>query len=136
MKRFFATLLVLAAAVALSFAGEMKSGDKMKSHASDMKPQTYTGHLVDVACATENAEKPKADFAMKHSKKCLTMPECEESGYALVTADNKVLKFDAAGNDQAKKLIAATDKDKDWKVSVTGTMTADNLLKVDKIALQ
>lgn len=123
MKRISGILLILAAAAALAFAGGMKS-------------QTITGHLVDVACASENAEKPKADFAAKHSKKCLTMPECEESGYAVLTADNKVIKFDKDGNEQAKKLIAATDKDKDWKVSVTGTMNKDNTLKVEKLALQ
>src|SRR3954471_2746916 len=122
MKRISGVLLVLAAAAAIAFAAD--------------KPKTMTGTLVDVACATENAEKPKADFAAKHSKRCLTMPECEESGYALVTADNQVIKFDKDSNEQAKKLIAATDKDKDWKVSVTGTMNKDNTLKVEKLALQ
>jgi hypothetical protein len=122
MKRIPAILALLTVASVLAVASD--------------KPQTLNGYLVDVACASENAEKPKADFGAKHSKKCLTMPECEESGYALVTADNKVIKFDAASNEQAKKLIAATDKDKDWKVAVTGTMKQDNTLKVEKITLQ
>jgi len=64
------------------------------------------------------------------------MPECEESGYALLTADNKLIKFDKDSNESAKKFIAATDHDKDWKVSVTGTINADNTMKVEKLALQ
>jgi hypothetical protein len=122
MKRILGTLAVLAlAAMAM---------------ASEMKPQTMSGYLVDVACASENAEKPKADFGMKHSKKCLTMPECEESGYALLTDDNKVIKFDAASNEKVKKMIATTDKEKDWKVAVAGTMNQDHTLKVDTITLK
>ena len=124
MKRVFAMLFVLALAAAAAFAG------------NSAKSQTINGYLVDVACASENAEKPKADFGMKHSKKCLTMPECEESGYAVLTDDNKVIKFDKESNEMAKKLIASTDKDKDWKAAVTGTLNPDNTLKVQKITLQ
>ena len=124
MKRLSALLFVVTLAAAAAFAG------------SSAKSQTINGYLVDVACASENAEKPKADFGMKHSKKCLTMPECEESGYAVMTDDNKVIKFDKESNEMAKKLIASTDKDKDWKVAVTGTMNADNTLKVAKLDLK
>jgi hypothetical protein len=124
-NRVLGTIIVLAL-TAIAFAADHKPA----------KSQTITGHLVDVACATENAEKPKADFAAKHSKRCLQMPECEESGYALLTADNKLIKFDKDSNESAKKFIAATDHDKDWKVSVTGTINADNTMKVEKLALQ
>ncbi|MDP9267888.1 MAG: hypothetical protein M3P27_06125 [Acidobacteriota bacterium] len=122
----FVLTLVLTLAV-LAFAADNKSA---------AKSQTINGHLVDVACASENIEKPKADFGAKHSKKCLQMAECEESGYAVLTADNKLIKFDKASNDSAKKFIAATEHDKDWKVAVTGSLNKDNTLKVDKIALQ
>jgi hypothetical protein len=126
-NRILGTLIVLTFVLTLAFAADTKSA---------AKPQTINGTLVDVACASENAEKPKADFATKHSKKCLQMPECEESGYAVLTADNKLIKFDKVSNESAKKFIAATDHDKDWKVAVTGTMNKDNTLKVDKLALQ
>jgi hypothetical protein len=95
--------------------------------------QTISGHLVDVSCATEDGAKP--GFGAKHSKKCLQMPECEESGYALLTADNKVIKFDKAGNATAKQFIAKTDKDKDWKVNVTGDVAGDNMT-VQSLELQ
>jgi len=120
MKRILAILAVLALS-ALALAGDMK---------------TMTGHLVDVACASENIEKPKADFATKHSKQCLQMPECEESGYGLLTSDNKLIKFDKASNEQAKQFIATTNKDRDWSVAVTGTVNADSTLKVSSIKLQ
>jgi hypothetical protein len=95
--------------------------------------KTISGHLVDVSCATDDGSKP--GFGAKHSKKCLQMPECEESGYALLTADNKVIKFDKAGNATAKQFIAKTDKDKDWKVNVTGDVSGDNMT-VQSLELQ
>ena len=109
------------------------------SFAADTKPasqkQTIQGHLVDVACATENAQKPKAGFAEKHDKDCLTMPDCVETGYSVLTADNKVIKFDKQGNEQAKKLIAETNKKADWKIAVTGTVNGDTIA-VDSLKLQ
>ena len=125
-NRILGTLAIVALA-AIAFAHDAKAS---------AKSQTMNGYLVDVSCASDNAEKPKADFGPKHSKRCLQMPECEESGYALVTADGKVIKFDKDSNETAKKFIAATEHDRDWKVAVTGTMNTDNTLKVDKLALQ
>lgn len=91
------------------------------------------GHLVDLACSREEGQKP--GFGAKHSKECLQMPECAKSGYGVLTADKKVIKFDAAGNEKAKKFIAELTKDKDIRVNVTGTMNGDHL-SVSKIELQ
>jgi hypothetical protein len=88
---------------------------------------TVQGTLVDVACATANAKKPKADFAVKHSKDCLQMPDCAESGYAVLTSDNKIIRFDAKGNELAKAAIDKTKKENDLKVSVTGKVSGDQI---------
>jgi hypothetical protein len=112
-------------AVAALLAGTLFAGSTQK----------IDGHLVDVACATENAAKPKPGFAAKHSKDCLQMAECEASGYAIVTADNKVIKLDAKGNDTAKKLIAGSKKDADFKASASGTLEGDTLT-VESLTLQ
>jgi hypothetical protein len=94
---------------------------------------TVKGTLVDLACAREDGAKP--DFGAKHSKDCLQMPDCEKSGYGVMTADKKVIRFDAAGNAQAKKFIADLKKAKDIRVEVTGAVTGDSM-SVSKIALQ
>src|SRR3954469_8680797 len=125
MKKILGTLALLALAAA-TFAADKPAA----------KSQKIEGYLVDVACGTENAQKPKADFGAKHSKNCLQMPECEESGYAVLTSDDKIVKFDKASNEQAKAFIANTNRERDWKVPVNRTMNPDNPLKVDSIALQ
>jgi hypothetical protein len=94
---------------------------------------TVKGTLVDLACAREDGS--KAGFGAKHSKDCLQMPDCEKSGYGVMTADKKVIRFDKAGNDQAKKFIAEMKKAKDIQVEVTGAVTGDTMT-VSKIVLQ
>src|SRR4051812_48674428 len=75
--------------------------------AAASKKVSLEGTLVDVACATERAGDLEA-LGIKHTKKCLQMPDCDKSGFAVLTADDKVIPFDAAGNDLARKLIAQT----------------------------
>jgi hypothetical protein len=102
----------------------------LSAFAADTKIQ---GYLVDIACASEEGQ--RANFGAKHSKDCLQMPDCAKSGYGLLTDDKKVIKFDAASNEKAKQFIADLKKEKDIKVSVTGTVNGERMT-VSKIELQ
>lgn len=115
MKKF---LMILFAAVSIS------------AFAADT---TVKGYLVDLACAAEDGSKP--GFGAKHSKDCLQMPDCQKSGYGVLTNDKKVIKFDKAGNEQAKKFIADMKKTKDVQVNVSGNVNGDTM-SVSKIELQ
>lgn len=94
---------------------------------------TVKGYLVDIQCATE--EKHSLSFAATHKKACLQMDDCAASGYAVLTADKKVIKFDKAGNEQAKKFIADLNKVRDIRINVTGKVKGDTIA-VSKIELQ
>ncbi len=115
MKKF---VMILFAAVSLS------------AFAADT---TVKGYLVDLACSAEEGGKP--DFGVKHTKNCLQMPDCVSSGYGVLTDSKKVVKFDKAGNEQAKKFIAGVNKSNDIKVSVQGEVKGDTMT-VSKIELQ
>jgi hypothetical protein len=95
---------------------------------------TVKGYLVDLECATSDEGK-KANFGADHTKDCLQMPDCVNRGYGVLTPDKKIIRFDAAGNDQAKKFIADLKKEKDVRVTVTGAVTG-NSMTVSKIELQ
>jgi hypothetical protein len=97
--------------------------------------QTISGHLVDLACAAENSARPDSKFGATHDKSCLQMPDCEKSGYGVLTSDNKVIRFDSKGNEQAKKFIKMTDKEKDWKITVSGPVQG-NTIAVNSLMLQ
>ena len=96
------------------------------------RPQTFEGYLVDGVCAGNHATEP--GYAEKHDKACNLMDGCIKSGYSLILADHKVLKFDPKGAEQALAFIKATNKDKDLKVVVTGTVEGQTLT-VKSIAL-
>lgn len=95
--------------------------------------QPMKGTLMDIACSSHHAT--EAGYTESHDKKCLLMESCVKSGYSLVTADKKVIKFDAKGNELALALIKKENHDKDWKVSVDGTVTGDTMA-VSAINLQ
>jgi hypothetical protein len=84
------------------------------------------GHLVDIACAQE--QKDDLDYMRKeHSKGCFQMPACVQSGFAVLTAQDQVIRFDAAGNALARALIEKSQKDKDWRIRVEGRQEGDTL---------
>ncbi len=114
------TVLLLVLVAAPSFAAK---GHKV----------TLKGTLVDVSCATDRSNDLDS-LRIKHTRKCLQMPDCDKSGVALLTADNKVLRFDDKGNETARKLIVATDREKQWNIKVSGRLDGDTLT-VSKLTL-
>lgn len=94
---------------------------------------TVKGYLVDLACGMSEGSRP--DFGIKHSKACLQMPECEQSGYGVLMPDNTIIRFDKAGNARAKAFIAELKKNTDIKVTVTGARSGETMT-VSAIELQ
>lgn len=85
---------------------------------------TFSGIVIDSNC--------KSRDAATHTKACAE--RCARSGFGLVTADGKFLKFDEAGNAKALAALKATPKDKDLKATVTGTAEGD-MIKVASIRI-
>jgi len=87
--------------------------------------ETWNGTLVDVMCKDK-------DIA-GHTKKCAV--GCAKSGFGLVTSDGKFVKFDEAGNAKALAALKATDKEKDLKAKVDGTLDGD-IVQVSWISIE
>jgi hypothetical protein len=87
--------------------------------------ETWNGTLVDVMCKNQ-------DLA-NHTRECAV--KCSKSGYGVVLADGKFLKFDEAGNAKALAALKASSKEKDLKAKVTGSADGDTL-QVEAIELQ
>ena len=66
----------------------------------------------------------RADCALK----------CKESGFAIVTADNQILKLDAKGNAKVLEELKASDKADHLRVNVSGDVQGDTL-KVTSVKL-
>jgi hypothetical protein len=87
--------------------------------------QTWSGTLVDVMCKDK-------DLA-GHTTKCAL--GCAKSGYGVVTADGKFVKFDEIGNAKTLAVLKATNKEKDLKVKVDGSLDGE-MIRVQSIELQ
>jgi hypothetical protein len=86
--------------------------------------ETWSGTVVDVMCK-------KNDLA-SHTRDCAI--SCAKSGYGIVLADGRFVKFDERGNVRALAALKASSKEKDLKAKVTGTLKED-VIQVDSIEL-
>jgi type 1 fimbria pilin len=97
------------------------------------KTVTLTGYMIDNSCAANHAtDKTFATWVKTHGTSCATMEACEKSGYA-VFADNKLYKFDEAGNTSAAELLKNTKSKKGLHIKAEGTLDGDTL-KVTKLS--
>ncbi len=87
--------------------------------------ESFSGTVVDVMCRGK-------DLA-SHTRECAVA--CAKSGYGLVTAEGKFLKFNESGNARTLTALKKLTKEKDLKAKVTGTVDGD-VLKVEEIEFQ
>jgi hypothetical protein len=119
-------LLLVLMGFALSSAGLQFSG-------SSTERQTLTGTLVDITCAT-NPTRDLTKLRWEHTRRCLLMPICAESGYALLTDQEQILRFNAKGDELARRLIEKHLHTQKWRVSIEGNVRGDQL-DVERIRL-
>src|SRR5580704_3916222 len=86
--------------------------------------ETFSGTVVDVMC--------KGKDLAGHTRSCAV--DCAKSGFGLVQADGKFLKFDESGNARTLSMLKKSSKEKDLKVKVTGTLDGE-VIKVQAVEL-
>jgi hypothetical protein len=93
-------------------------------------PKTFTDvSIVDVACSKKAAADATADG---HTRKCAL--GCKESGFGILTADKKFLKFDAEGNAKILEALKGSAKADHLRVNVTGEVKGGTI-KVATVTL-
>ena len=110
MKRILITVCTLFVALSMPLAAEK-----------------VEGYLMDKACSAKVA-KEGVDAAKTHTKDCALMPNCKDSGYGVVTADGKFLKFDKDGDRMAAKVLGFTSRKDNIKVTVNGEVKGNSII--------
>ena len=87
--------------------------------------ESFSGTVVDFMCRGKDLS--------GHTRECALT--CAKSGFGMVTAEGKFLKFDEAGNARTLSVLKKAAKEKDLKAKVTGTLDGD-LLKVQTIEFE
>ena len=95
-----------------------------------LEDKKFSGNLIDAACGGKNKE--HSEKIAGHPKSCALMEACMKSGYGIVTADSKFIKFDENGDKLALALLQSTKTEKDIRVDVSGTQEGE-VLKVTNI---
>jgi len=83
--------------------------------------------VVDINCSKKVADNPDS-----HTRDCAL--QCAMSGFGMLTADKKFVKFDDAGNARVKEALQASKQKDHLRADVTGEMQGETL-KVTSIKL-
>jgi len=116
-----------------------EQGSSAPAKAPSVQAHSYKGTLVDASCAANVTQKTPAGGAEGNAADrqqgqggCAVSASTKE--FALQTADGKVLRFDAVGNQRAegaikdrKKWNTAASSGKAISAKVSGTLDGDNL---------
>lgn len=86
--------------------------------------ETWSGTVIDVACKNNDLAGHTRDCALK----------CSRTGYGIVLADGKFIKFDERGNIKTLAALKASGKEKDLKARVTGKLS-DDLIAIEAIEI-
>ncbi|MEZ5351760.1 MAG: hypothetical protein R2762_03930 [Bryobacteraceae bacterium] len=86
---------------------------------------SWDGTVVDVMC--------KGRDLAGHTRQCNL--NCAKSGFGLVLADGKFIKFNESGNAKALAALKGSTKDKDLKAKVTGKMDG-GVIQVESIQFE
>lgn len=80
------------------------------SHDTD----SVEGYVIDVACIRKNSRSELLEKARTHSQECALMGHCLESGYGLVTEDDRLTLLDA----NATRKVVDTVEDSDTQQGI------------------
>jgi hypothetical protein len=83
--------------------------------AAPARAAEWRGHLMDTMCAAD-----KLDQAPAHTAEC--MKRCQGSGFGLVAADGRYIRFDERGNALALAALEKSQHKQDLRVVVEGEM--------------
>lgn len=83
--------------------------------------ETLEGYLVDVGCLRGYTRHETLDRARQHRRDCLLMGHCIESGYAVVSDDDRVIVLDSEATHRVVEIARTTAKAEGIKVRVQRT---------------
>jgi hypothetical protein len=78
--------------------------------------------VVDVACSKHTSTTADGD---KHTRDCAL--DCADSGFAIITTGDKVIKLDKAGNEKMAAALKASKAVDHVRVDVSGEQDGDTL---------
>jgi len=83
-----------------------------------MATETVEGYVIDVGCVRKNARENLHEAARTHSRDCALMGHCVESGYGIVTDDDRLTVLDAAATPAVVDVVRDSDTEEGIRLRV------------------
>ncbi|MFC7139960.1 hypothetical protein ACFQMA_08950 [Halosimplex aquaticum] len=81
--------------------------------------ETVEGYVMDAGCIRKNARDELLENARSHTRDCALMGHCVESGYGIVTEDDRVTMLDPEATPAVVNVVEASGRDKGIRLRVT-----------------
>ena len=80
--------------------------------------EELTGLVVDIACLRKYRRSEVVEKAKEHTRECLLMGHCIESGYGLVTDTGEIRLLDTLATPRIVALVSEDGRDRGNKLKV------------------
>lgn len=84
--------------------------------------ETIEGYVVDIACVRKYPRDELLERAREHSKTCALMGHCVESGYALVSDDDRLRLLDTKATPKVVEAVGRSSREKGVQLRVMRQM--------------
>lgn len=74
--------------------------------------ETVEGYVMDGGCIRKNPRDMLLEKAREHTRECALMGHCVESGYGIVTEDDRLTMLDPAATPQVVNVVEASPTQK------------------------
>lgn len=81
--------------------------------------ESVEGYVIDVACVRKNARDELLEKARSHTRECALMGHCVESGYGLVTEDDRLTLLDPNATRKVVDMVEESDTQQGIRLQVT-----------------
>lgn len=71
--------------------------------------ETLEGYVIDVGCIRKNSRDELLEKARTHTRECALMGHCIESGYGIVTKDDRLTVLDSEATPKVVDEVEASD---------------------------
>lgn len=92
-----------------------------------MTTETLDGYVIDVGCIRKNARDELLEKARTHSRECALMGHCVESGYGIVTEDDRLIVLDSDATPKVVGVVGDSETEEGIRLHVQREQKGDTM---------
>ena len=81
--------------------------------------ETLEGYVIDIKCVRKTTRDRLLENAETHTRECALTGHCVESGYALVTEDDRLTLLDSSATPDVVDVVEQSEREQGHRVRAT-----------------